>query len=124
MPHFRRKAVIEARRVPVYDEVSTDVLDTKSNVVGYVKECIAIAEWCGGTSHMLHSEGDAGHVHIAVPVHTATGQWTVNALPGEWIVKHGDTYGVMADGVFTELYEEIPLPPPTGTDWVAKSVVA
>jgi hypothetical protein len=56
----------------------------------YITDCIAIAEWCGGRSYMMHTgyepnyyyDGDPGFDHILVP--TAEGDQL--ARQGDWIV--------------------------------------
>ena len=110
MPHFRRKSVIEARQVPVY---------AAGDVAEYVEGCFTLAVWCNGDWR------GAKDGHITIPVRTSTGQWPVEALPGDWIIKDGETYRVMVDRLFTELYEPVdPLPGPIGPTGVSGPLLA
>lgn len=97
MGRYRKKPVeIEARRVPIYDEATS--------VTDYVDECIDLAEWCNGRSDMMHSPGDEGHDHIAIP----TLEGTMEALPGDWIIRgvQGELYPCKPD-VFDATYDPV-----------------
>lgn len=99
-----------ARRVPATygssdrpDPDSQDwSLDDDLSVPAYLLECMELAKWCGGTSHMM---GDQATDHILIPGHRGS---HVSANPGDWIVK--DSLGIfhrIAPGPFNILYEQV-----------------
>ena len=103
MGMFRKKpVVIEARQVPTWPEPPYIV---GNNDIGkYVDECVALAEWCGGRSYMMHSDGDEGHDHILIP----TLEGDMEARPGDWIIKGvaGEFYPCKPD-IFEQTYEPV-----------------
>ncbi len=69
---------IEAALVPTYDG---------RDVSGYLADSLAIAEWCGGVSHMMLDEPSEEHPsgpHITIPM-IDSGEF--RALPGLFILK-------------------------------------
>ena len=97
---YRKKPVeIEARRVPdLYEEG-----DTRS-IVDYVHECVDLATWCGGVSHMMDLPEGVPQYGIYIP----TLEGTMCASPGDWIIKgvQGEFYPVKGT-VFTGTYESV-----------------
>lgn len=90
---FRRRAgeKFQARQVPHFDP--------KSSAVEYLEFGLALAEWCGGTSYLMDSDGND---QISVP--TAIGP--LAARPGDWILKWSNgTLSVCGDTIFREVYE-------------------
>lgn len=106
MPQFRKKpVVIEARRVPVYDEYD--------NITDYLDDSIALGVWCQGVNHMMLQDDESGP-HIALPdvkgphivIPTLEGHHA--ALPGDWIIKgvQGEFYPCKPD-IFESTYERV-----------------
>lgn len=94
---YRKKPVeIEARPVP--EEGSPD------SVVEYLDACLALADWCGGVSHMMLDVGHGEGPHIAI----STLEGVMRATPGDWILKgvHGEFYPCKPD-IFAETYERV-----------------
>lgn len=98
---FRKKpVVIEAWRVPQDD----------SDITMYLHESIALAEWCGGTSHMMLTDDekspregiDVTGPHIVID--TLEGPHA--ALPGDYVIKgvQGEFYPCKPD-IFMATYE-------------------
>jgi hypothetical protein len=72
---YRKKpVVIEAVQVPTYDP---------ENVVVFVDECIALADWCGGVSRMMNEDDEHGGPHIDIE----TMEGTMRADSGDWIIR-------------------------------------
>src|SRR5688500_9265912 len=96
MSLYRKKpVVIEARHVPIWDD--------RLNAVDFVGECIALADWRGGTSHMMEPpKGNAGGIHIA------TLEGAMVASPGDWIIRgvQGEFYPCKPD-IFAATYEAV-----------------
>lgn len=109
MPKYRKKpVVIEAERVP---ELPTSPFEAKGGyaVSAYVDKCVAIAEWCGGVSHMMRNEedfpSDPDYVnHILI----STLEGDMKALPGDYIIKgvSGEFYPCKPD-IFDKTYERV-----------------
>jgi len=92
---YRKKpVVIEAVQVPVY---------SPNNATEYVDTCIAIAEWCGGTSHMMETGDTPNHILIK----TLEGE--MMARVGDFIIKgvKGEFYPCKPD-IFQATYEQAP----------------
>jgi len=100
---YRKKpVVIEAVRVPVWDGTSS--------IVRLVDECIAIAEWCGGFSHMMDPSAGVKFdpsAGVKAGIHIPTLEGTMIASPGDWIIRgvQGEFYPCKPD-IFTATYEE------------------
>lgn len=102
---FRKKPVeIEAWRLPEWDNMTTFV-------TGYVDECIAIAEWCSGTSHMMVNDGEQAYSgchqigpHISIP----TLEGVMAARPGDYVIRgvQGEFYPCKPD-IFAATYEAV-----------------
>lgn len=91
---YRKKpVVIEAVQVPVWDGTSS--------IVRFVDECVAIAEWCSGSSHMM--DPPAG---VKSGIHIPTLEGTMIASPGDWIIRgvQGEFYPCKPD-IFAATYE-------------------
>lgn len=107
MPYFRKKpVVIEAERVPEFPHPPFEATGGCA-VSKYVEKCIALAEWCGGVSHMMRNEedfpNDPDYVnHILI----STLEGDMKALPGDWIIKgiSGEFYPCKPD-IFEATYE-------------------
>lgn len=106
MPRFRKKPVeIEARQVPVFD-------DDESAITQYVDQCVALAEWCGGISHMMLDADEASPAdgidvtgpHIVI----TTLEGPHAAMPGDWIIKgvEGEFYPCKPE-IFEQTYEPV-----------------
>lgn len=105
MARYRKKpVVIEARQVPRY-------ADYENRTRAFLDDSIALAEWCGGKSHMMTEDGEKAHAaaivtgpHILIP--TLEGDHA--ALEGDWIIKgvQGEFYPCKPD-IFDETYEEV-----------------
>lgn len=95
MARYRKKPVeIEAKQVPRYSlGIST---------LRYVDRCIALAEWCGGISHMMNENEHDNHILIP------TLEGDMKALPGDYIIKgiQGEFYPCKPD-IFEATYEEM-----------------
>lgn len=72
---YRKKPVeIEAFPVPIWEDYESSV--------EFVEDCIALAEWCGGSSHMMDPpEGVQEGIHIS------TLEGVMVASPGDYIIK-------------------------------------
>jgi|SRR5881394_1280096 len=95
---YRKKpVVIDAWQLPVWGD------DT--NAVNYVDTCIAIAEWCGGASHMMREETEHGGPCIFI----TTLEGEMRADPGDWIIRgvKGEFYPCKPD-IFEATYEPEP----------------
>lgn len=92
MPHFRKRpVVIEARLVPTW---------TDDRVAEFVAEAVALAEWCGGKSHLMAEDEPA---FDGAPV---VGPYlSVPTLEGEMIARSGD---YIIRGVAGEFYPRKP----------------
>lgn len=114
---YRKKPVkIEAWQLPVWGHPNNVGSERPSpdspvfDVVKYVNECIAIAEWCGGISQMMLTDDepspndirDLYGSHMLVP--TLEGQMI--ARPGDWIIKgvKGEFYPCKPE-IFAASYE-------------------
>lgn len=92
MPLFQEKRIqFEARQVPT--------LTDKNDIVAYVADCIAIADWCGGKSLMMHApgepycDGDPGydHIELADGERARPGEWIARTVRGGWLVTDEET---------------------------------
>lgn len=94
---FRKKpVVIDAARVPMWER--------RKNAIEFVDKAIALAEWCGGTPHLMDPpEGIQRGIHIS------TLEGTMVASPGDWIIRgvQGEFYPCKPD-IFEATYEEAP----------------
>jgi hypothetical protein len=101
---YRKKpVVIEAWPVPVpLGHVS---------IMEYCEASIELAEWCGGTSHMMVNEDEVAFLdaivdgpYIAIP----TLEGVMAARPGDFIIKgvNGEFYPCKPD-IFAKTYEEV-----------------
>lgn len=104
MPKFRKKPVeIEARLLPVWD-------DDEGGAKAYVEACIALAEWCGGESHMMLEDDETYEgapvtgPHLVIP--TLEGPHI--ASPGDWIIRgvQGEFYPCKPD-IFEATYDRV-----------------
>ncbi|MFD3835338.1 hypothetical protein ACFWWC_03650 [Streptomyces sp. NPDC058642] len=101
MGKFRKKPVeIEARRVPTYPQPR----GRETSIAAYVNECVALAEWCGGRSHMMNDADSGIEDHILI--HTPEGD--MRALPGDWVIRgvKGEFYPCKPD-IFAATYEPV-----------------
>lgn len=71
----RKSNLVDTRRVPVYEEYD--------DIMVYLKDCIDVADWAGGVSHMMNSEGDETENHMLFNMENGP----VKAYPGNWLVK-------------------------------------
>jgi hypothetical protein len=101
---YRKKpVVIEAERLPTAEDQDNDI-------IAYVDRCVALAEWCGGRSYMMHTNeepsftGDSGKDRIEIE----TLEGTMSANPGDWIIKgvNGEFYPCKPD-IFAKTYEPV-----------------
>jgi hypothetical protein len=111
---YRKKPVeIEAWRMPVWDEPNWFDGDSQPvfDVTHYVDTCIAIAEWCGGTSHMMCNEDEQAYSgchqvgpHISIP----TLEGVMAARPDDYVIKgvQGEFYPCKPD-IFAATYEAV-----------------
>lgn len=53
----RRPDHVEAVQVPLYE----------GETVYYLEQCIAIADWCGGGSHMMNADDVDNHITVPGP---------------------------------------------------------
>lgn len=106
---FRKKPVeVEARRLPVWDDDEGAV--EEGDVAAYLNECLDVAEWCGGESHMMleeHERYEGAPVagpHLVIP--TLEGPHI--ASPGDWIIQgvQGEFYPCKPD-IFEATYEPV-----------------
>lgn len=105
MPKYRKKpVVIEAEQAPLHPEAGD-----ADSIVDYVERCIALAEWCGGVSHMMRNEEDrpddpeyVNHILIS------TLEGDMKALPGDYIIRgvSGEFYPCKPD-IFEKTYEPV-----------------
>lgn len=112
---FRKKPVeIEAVPLPVWGEPNWYDGDSKAvfDSVRYVDKCIAIAEWCGGVSHMMVVDEEYAFDGAAIPgphmtIPTLEGEMI--ARPGDWIIRgvKGEFYPCKPD-IFTATHDEVP----------------
>lgn len=104
MGFYRKKpVVIEARQVPTSE-------DQESDIIAYVDRCVELSKWCGGKSHMMHTDGepsftgDSGVDRIDI----ATLEGTMSALPGDWIIKGVNSeFYPCKDDIFEKTYEAV-----------------
>ncbi len=95
MKYRKKPVVIEARLVPLWGE--------RVDSMSFVAEVIKLAEWCGGTSHMMDPpEG------IQEGIHIATLEGTMVASPGDFIIRgvQGEFYPCKPD-IFAATYEPV-----------------
>lgn len=71
----KRPVVIEACRVPVWDEYADDA-------VAFVDDAIAIADWCGGKSFLVDPP-----IGVQEGIHIETLEGTMVASPGDMIIR-------------------------------------
>lgn len=96
MPKFRKKpVVIEARRVPLWAD--------RGDAATFVDEVVALADWCGGRSHMMDPPPD-----IPEGIYIPTLEGEMRADPGDWIIKgvQGEFYPCKSD-IFEATYERV-----------------
>lgn len=96
MSQYRKKPVIiEARRVPIGED--------HPHIVDFVNECVALAEWCDGVSHMMDP-----HPDTLPGIHIETLEGTMVASPGDWIIKgvQGEFYPCKPD-IFAATYDQV-----------------
>lgn len=105
MPIFRKKSVeIEARQVPTW-LARKDEFDA----VRYVNDSIELADWCGGTSHMMVNPGERayGEALVVGPhLRIETLEGPRAALEGDWIIRGvaGEFY-LYKPGIFAATYD-------------------
>lgn len=112
---FRKKPVeIEAQQLPVWDEPNWYDDDSKPmfSATHYVATCIAIAEWCGGTSQMMLTDDEPSpNVRNLYGAHmiVKTLEGEMIARPGDWIIRgvKGEFYPCKPD-IFADTYEAVP----------------
>lgn len=96
MGKFRKKpVVIEARRVPIYEELVS--------VIDFVECGVALADWCGGLAYLMDPPHD-----IQEGIHIPTLEGTMVASPGDYIIKgvQGEFYPCKPD-IFEATYEPV-----------------
>ena len=80
-------------------------------VTGYLDECIAIANWCGGLSHMMCNDDEYAFdgaivkgPYISIP----TLEGMMAARPGDYVIKgvQGEFYPCKPD-IFAQTYEGV-----------------
>lgn len=104
MPKFRKKPVeIEARQVPTFPGGEL--------VLDFVDECINLANWCGGKSHMMVTDDEKafdGAVMTGPYIAIETLEGTMAAQPGDWIIRgvQGEFYPCKPD-IFAATYDEV-----------------
>lgn len=100
MKYRKKPVVIEAREVPRYPQPR----GMETSIVAYVDECVALAEWCGGRSHMMNAPDSEIGDHILIP----TLEGDMRALPGDFIIKgvQGEFYPCKPD-IFEATYEAV-----------------
>lgn len=101
---YRKRPVeIEATRVPK--------LTLGRSIRRFVDEGIALADWCGGTSHLMvnddgkaYDTSDFSGPHILIP----TLEGDMAARPGDFIIKgvNGEFYPCKPD-IFAKTYEPV-----------------
>jgi len=104
---FRKKPVeIWARQVPTWnaDEPGFDS-------VQYVSDSIELADWCGGTSHMMVNDGERAYPDALVEgphIRIETLEGPHAAREGDWIIRGvaGEFYPCRAD-IFAKTYEPV-----------------
>lgn len=101
MKYRKKPVVIEARQVPS---------DT-SNLTSYLEESLNLAEWCGGTSHMMVEPDELayrGCEFVGPHISIKTLEGTHAALPSDWIIQgvKGEFYPCKPD-IFEATYEAI-----------------
>lgn len=106
----KKPVVIEAIRVPVYPEGEQPI----GAVTDYVDQATALAEWCGGTPHLMTQDGERAFTGCAfVGPHIAidTLEGTMAARPGDWIIRgvQGEFYPCAPD-IFDATYEPVGQP--------------
>ncbi|BBY78905.1 hypothetical protein H7I53_18160 [Mycolicibacterium pulveris] len=111
---FRKKPVeIEAWQLPEWDKPNWFDPDSELvfDVGHYVDTCVAIAEWCGGTSHMMCNADEQAHSgchqvgpHILIP----TLEGVMVARPGDYIIKgvQGEFYPCKP-AIFEATYDRV-----------------
>lgn len=100
--YMKKPVVIEAKRVPEVIEFNEPAFI--DSVTNYVNECVDLAEWCGGISHMM--DPPEGYEH---GIYIRTIEGTMRADPGDWIIKgvQGEFYPCKPD-IFEATYEPVP----------------
>ena len=101
---YRKKpVVIEAARVPTYPTGDRGGY----NVTRFVEEGIAVAEWCGGASHLMRHDDEDPPPGIEI----TTREGVMRADPGDWIIKggQGEFYPCKPD-IFEATYEPADAP--------------
>lgn len=96
MKKYKKKPVIiEAQRVPV--------LGDYSSVTEFLSDALSLAEWCGGTSHLMSPPED-----IQEGIHIPTLEGVMVGSPGDYIIKgiQGEFYPCKPD-IFADSYEEV-----------------
>lgn len=104
MGQYRKKpVVIEARKVPTHLD-REDYENFKYPTIEYVDETCGLAEWCNGTSFMMHDDHEMHLDHILIP----TLEGDMKALPGDYIIKgvKGEFYPCKPD-IFELTYEQV-----------------
>lgn len=111
---YRKKPVeIEAWELPKWDEPNwlNDADEFVFSVTKYVDETIAIAEWCGGVSHMMCNPDEPAFIDATVMgphISITTLEGTMAASPGDYIIRgvQGEFYPCKPD-IFAATYDKV-----------------
>lgn len=103
MKYIKKPVEIEARRLPTHAD-REDYKNFEYPTIEYLDECIDLADWCGGVSHMMHEDSERHLDHILIP----TLEGNMKAYPGDYIIKgvKGEFYPCKPD-IFEMTYEKV-----------------